>query len=101
MTQFPVNSNIANTWHKLQGQTKKHLIVTSWNYAVPNWVYIVLSRVKTLRGLFLLNKLNDDLTKYQISDDLKREDVRLDELDEHFRVDINLDQKKKWFCFIN
>jgi len=29
MTQFPVNSNIATTGHKLQGQTKKHLIVTS------------------------------------------------------------------------
>ena len=46
-------------------------------------------------------KLNDDLTKYQISDDLKREDERLDDLDEQFRVDINWEQKKKWFGFIN
>ena len=52
MTQFPVNSNIATTGHKLQGQTKKHLIVTSWNYTFPNWVYVGLSRVKNLRGLF-------------------------------------------------
>ena len=48
-----------------------------------------------------MNKLNDDLTKYQISDDLKREDERLDDLDEQFRVDINWEQKKKWFDFID
>ena len=31
-TQFPVNSNIATTGHKLQGMTKDNLIVQSWNY---------------------------------------------------------------------
>jgi len=49
-------------------------VVTSWNYGLKNWVYAVLSRVKTLNGLLLVNKLNDYLTKYQISDDLKREE---------------------------
>ena len=101
MTQFPVNSNIATTGHKLQGHTEKHLIVTSWNYSFPNWVYIVLSRVKTLCGLGLVKELNDDLTKYQISDDLIREDEKLDDLDEQFHIDINWEQKKKWFGFIN
>ena len=50
-------------------------------------------------GLGLVKELNDDLTKYQISDDLKREDERLDDLDEQFRVDINWEQKKEmvWF----
>ena len=75
--------------------------LTSWNYSLPNWIYVVLSRVKTLNGLFLVNKLKDELTKYQISDNLKREDERLDNLDEQFRVDINWEQKKKWFGFIN
>ena len=42
---------------------------------------MVLSKVKTLNGLLLVNKLNDDLTKYQISDDLKREEEMLDDLD--------------------
>ena len=64
-------------------------------------VYAVLSRVKTLCGLGLVKELNDDLTKYQISDDLIREDERLDDLDEQFRIDINWEQKKKWFGFIN
>ena len=50
---------------------------------------MVLSKVKTLNGLLLVNKLNDDLTKYQISDDLKREEERLDDLDEEFHIDIN------------
>ena len=77
------------------------MIVTSWNYSFPNWVYVVLSRVKTLCGLGLVKELNDDLTKYQISDDLIREDERLDDLDEQFRIDINWEQKKKWFGFIN
>ena len=89
MTQFPVNWNIATTGHKLQGQTKKHLIVTLWNYGLKNWIYMVLSKVKTLNRLLLVNKLNDDLTKYQISDDLKRDEERLDDLDEEFHIDIN------------
>ena len=60
-TQFPVNSNIATTGHKLQGMTKNILIVQSWNYSFENRVYVVLSRVRTLSGLFLCQKL--DITK--------------------------------------
>jgi len=45
--------------------------------------------VKTLCELGLVKELNDDLTKYQISDDLIRENERLDDLDEQFRIDIN------------
>ena len=76
-------------------------MIINKNNSFPNWVYVVLSRVKTLYGLGLVKELNDDLTKYQISDDLIREDERLDDLDEQFRIDINWEQKKKWFGFIN
>ena len=76
MTQFPVISNIATTGHKLQGQTKKHLIVTSWNLRCKNWIYVVLSRVRTLDGLLLVNKLDDDLKKYQVSKVLRVEEER-------------------------
>ena len=52
--QIPVNSNIATTTgHKLQGTTKDILIVDCWSYTFANWVYLVLSRVRTLDGLFL------------------------------------------------
>ena len=80
--------------HKLQSQTKKHLILTSLTYSLPNLVYVVLSRVNTLYVFGLVKELNDDLTKYQISDHLIREDERLDDLDGQFRIDINWEQKK-------
>ena len=58
--QIPVNSNIATTGHKLQGMTKDVLIVDCWNYKFANWVYLVLSRVCTLDGLFLYRPLDLD-----------------------------------------
>ena len=76
MTQFPINSNITTTGYTLQGHTKQHLIMNSWNYAFKKWVYVVLARVKTLDGLLLANKLNEDLVKFRTSDDLLSEDKR-------------------------
>ena len=70
MTKFQVNSNIATTGHKLKGQTKQCMIIGKWNYRCQNWVYVVLSRVKTLNGLLLTNKLKDHLAKFRLSDDL-------------------------------
>jgi hypothetical protein len=57
INQFPVNSDIASTGHKLQGMTKQYLIVAQLNYSTPNWIYVVLSRVTTLHGLFLLQPI--------------------------------------------
>ena len=56
-----VNCNIAATGHKLQGTSKDSLIIGSWNYTFENWIYVVLSRERTLKGLFLCEKM--DLTK--------------------------------------
>jgi len=58
ITQIPVNSNAATTGHKLQGMSKDVLIVNSWNYSFSNWVYVVLSRVRTLSGLYLCKPLD-------------------------------------------
>jgi hypothetical protein len=55
-TQLPILCNNATTGHKLQGATIKTLFVHSWSN-VRNWTYVVLSRVKTLKGLFLRRKL--------------------------------------------
>ena len=80
-TQFPVNSNIATTGHKLQGMTKDNLIVQSWNYSFENWVYVVLSRVRTLSGLFLCKKL--DVTKsFPCDTALFKEEERLEKIEE-------------------
>ena len=51
MTQFGVIDNITTTGHKLQGASLDNLVVNSWNYGCPNWVYVVLSRVRKLAGL--------------------------------------------------
>ena len=58
VTYLPINSNISTTGHKLQGRTLDHLIVNSWAYGCPHWIYVVLSRVRTLKSLILNEKLD-------------------------------------------
>jgi hypothetical protein len=51
------------TEHKLQGMSRDVLIVTEITNRVPNWLYVVLSRVTTLRGLYLLHPLEKSMFK--------------------------------------
>ena len=70
MTQFGVIDNIATTGHKLQGVSLDNLVVNTWNYSCPNWVYVVLSRVRTLAGLVLnvpLDQTKDYSPKPQLT----------------------------------
>jgi len=64
-TQLPILINNATTGHKLQGSGVNLLFVHNWSY-VTNWVYTMLSRVKTLNGLFLRKPLDLDLSKYAV-----------------------------------
>ena len=57
MTTFPVNVANARTIHKLQGRTIENIVISSWDYK-GNWVYVALSRVTRLKGLFLRNPIN-------------------------------------------
>ena len=57
LTTFPVLVNHATTGHKLQGQSKDSVFVHAWS-CTKNWVCVVLSRVRTLSGLFLREKLD-------------------------------------------
>lgn len=76
VTQIPVNANIATTGHKLQGMSKDILIVNNWNYKCTNWVYVVLSRVRTRKGLFLSRPL--DLTReFSVPDNLLQFEKRM------------------------
>ena len=78
VTQVPVNCNIATTGHKLQGTSKDSLIVNSWSYGFANWVYVVLSRVRTRSGLILNKKL--DLKKtFKVPDKLLQFEERMKE----------------------
>ena len=63
MTQFPINLNDATTGHKLQGMSKDVVIITSWpkgglSALFKNWEYVVLSRVRTLEGLYLFEPID-------------------------------------------
>ena len=65
MNMMPVNIATACTGHKLQGRSKDSLIVTSWpnfknNVIFQNWEYVVLSRVRTMDGLFLMQPLDKE-----------------------------------------
>ncbi|CAB9528582.1 hypothetical protein SEMRO_2263_G321210.1 [Seminavis robusta] len=67
--QFPLVSNSATTGHKLHGYTAPELLVWNWHYA-DIWVYMVLSRVREMKGLFLWKPLSLDLTRYQMPDEM-------------------------------
>ena len=50
--QIPLVSNNACTGHKLQGSSVDNLYIPSWSYQT-NWPYVLISRVRTLNGLYL------------------------------------------------
>ena len=74
--QLPFVVNCAMTCHKLQGAMCAKLMVSSFWYQ-SNWPYVALSRVKTLKGLFLRKPL-DDTKNYSV-------DPRLRDMTEVFK----------------
>ena len=60
VTKHPVNSNITTTGHKLKEITKDLLIVDSCDYGFANWVYVIISRVCTIAGLFICKPLDNE-----------------------------------------
>lgn len=77
ITHLPINMNDAITVHKLQGMSKDRLIIISWSL-MQNWIYVVLSRVHTLKGLFLLKHLADNcLDKFQVPQEFQAFECRM------------------------
>ena len=75
--QIPVVDNDGTTGHKLQGTSKDMLIGVDWSFQ-NNWIYVVLSRVRTLKGLFLLKRLPmSALSKLGPTEDLMAHENRL------------------------
>ena len=58
ITQFPVNIALAATVNNMEGSVKDIMIVVDQTVHLPGWMYFVLSRVKSLNGLFLLQPMN-------------------------------------------
>ena len=60
ITHFPLLVNYATTGHKLQGKSLDQLVIAQWSKQ-ENWAYVVLSRVRTLEGLFLTDPIPYDI----------------------------------------
>jgi len=87
--QFPVNLALAITGHKLQGMTLDIMVLSEINLS-SNWLYVMLSRVTTLKGLFLMMPLTKQMFK-PLSPSLKRELEWLRELEKQLllRLEVN------------
>jgi hypothetical protein len=68
--QLPIIVNNATTGHKLQGTGVDKLFVHGWHYR-RNWPYVVLSRVRQRNGLFLRHKINNNIAKYAMDNELQ------------------------------
>jgi hypothetical protein len=73
MKQIPANTNNGTTGLKVQCMSKNVIIVASWPTAsmFRNWEYVVLSRVQTLSGLYLVQPIDIDKS-FEPSDELKK-----------------------------
>ena len=67
--QLPLVSNGCTTGHKLQGCSLDKVFVESWSYS-RNWPYVILSRVRTMKGLYIRNELITDLRKYALPEQM-------------------------------
>lgn len=70
-SQFPIISNTATTGHKLQGCSLDSLFVNEWHYH-SNWAYVVLSRVRTMKGLYIQSPLTENLDEYLMPEEMTR-----------------------------
>jgi hypothetical protein len=82
MNQLSMNINHATTGHKLQGKSLDQLFISSWSYQ-RNWPYVLLSRSRTLNGLFLRHKLKPAFGKDSKDYSIPRELVKMMN---HFRT---------------
>ena len=89
LTQFPLNIAHARTVHKLQGRTIENILISTWDYT-DNWIYVVLSRCRSLKGIFVRHKLIHQKTRGMSKDLL--------DFHKHFRAtkspDTNIDENR-------
>ena len=86
--QLPFISNIATTGHKLQSASKDMLIVYKWPILNnskgkhASWIYIILSCVRTCKGLFLMEPLEITPAICHPSQIFLKEEQRLHQLEQ-------------------
>ena len=67
VNQFPLNIANCRTVHKLQGRTLDNLVMVDGT----SWPYVALSRVRVLKGMFLIKPLNE-IKKPGLCRDMRR-----------------------------
>ncbi len=81
MHQLPCVLSLVLTGHKTQGLTTDSIILSGLapkeKSGVSGWLYVILSRVKTIEGLFLMENIEQNPTKYNARNDVQREMNRL------------------------
>lgn len=81
IVQFPCLPAKILTGHRVQGQSRSGLILgglrPQHQYGQDGWLYVVLSRVRTLKGLHTFVKLPTDPKKYKPRSDVDEEMNRL------------------------
>ena len=85
-TQFPLTPAYSFTSYKAQGATLNKVIIDldkhnnrSYDFA---FVYVSLSRVRSLKDLLILRSFPKDILKIKLSDDLILEMKRLENLEQ-------------------
>ena len=67
--QFPCANALIMTGHKIQGQTVDSIILGDVSkhhqYGSTGWIYVILSRVRSIQGLITLIRLTEDPKKFK------------------------------------
>ena len=85
--QFPIHVNNATAGHKLQGTSLESLMISSWSYA-RNWPCVMLSRVRTLQGLFLRDPLKHQGGKLGKDYSVPKELTKMQQIFEKHKIPI-------------
>ena len=86
--QFGVLINTATTERKLQGMSMDYITIVSWFYGAKNWVYVILSRVRKVNGLYLCKPLEFDKC-FKESNKLKKYVKELEEIERETLISVN------------
>lgn len=99
--QFPCVSALVLTGHRVQGQTMNSIILgdisNSYKKGEQGWLYVLLSRVRTLSGLFTLFKLDLDLSAYKPRKDIMKEMARLEDIETETLKQLQSSKKTTFF----
>ncbi|KAJ3009702.1 hypothetical protein NUW54_g2705 [Trametes sanguinea] len=76
-TQVPIQPAFAMTAHKAQGQTFSRVIIDLESCKGTEAPYVMLSRATTLKGVVILRPFAASKLRCRVSEDLRRENLRL------------------------